>query len=242
MPHRPPPATSRHGTAASRASRTTSRARPTWRRRRSRTRPRPRPRRARRCPAGRYPPPTLPLQYGLNLPASTSTCVLKIQPATPSAGLQANSSALRDAMNQGKLIKQYEKEGRPLSELPQTESKADPSLVPCPHCGRSFNATAAERHIPKCTSIKAQPTRLRAGGRAGGWVGGRAGGGGGRWVGRGCGGPVGAAAVRRRCGSSACGGRVIPERWAWWRCSRRRKCSRQAQRRRLRSCGASAAC
>ena len=50
----------------------------------------------------------------------------------------------------------------------------DPSLVPCPHCGRRFNEKAAERHIPKCQTIKAQPKMLRRGqGRAGG-VGGRA--------------------------------------------------------------------
>lgn len=39
-------------------------------------------------------------------------------------------------------------------------------LVPCPHCGRSFNETAAERHIPRCADIRAKPRRLvRGGGR-----------------------------------------------------------------------------
>eukprot|EP00736_Rhodelphis_marinus_P014429 Rmarinus@m.18382 len=32
--------------------------------------------------------------------------------------------------------------------------------VPCPHCGRSFNQTAAERHIPKCQSIINKPKTL----------------------------------------------------------------------------------
>ena len=46
--------------------------------------------------------------------------------------------------------------------------------MPCPHCGRRFNEKAAERHIPKCQTIKAQPKMLRRGqGRAGG-MGGRA--------------------------------------------------------------------
>ena len=44
-------------------------------------------------------------------------------------------------------------------------SEPDPSLVPCPHCGRSFNEKAAERHIPRCKDQKAKPTRLKAGGR-----------------------------------------------------------------------------
>lgn len=42
----------------------------------------------------------------------------------------------------------------------------DEDLTPCPHCGRSFNETAAERHIPRCQDIKGKPTRLvRGGGR-----------------------------------------------------------------------------
>ena len=57
---------------------------------------------------------------------------------------------------------------------PAAPAGPDPSLTPCPHCGRRFNEKAAERHIPKCQSIKAQPKMLRRGqGRAGG-VGGRA--------------------------------------------------------------------
>ena len=32
--------------------------------------------------------------------------------------------------------------------------------VPCPHCGRKFNNEVAERHIPKCKTTFAKPTRL----------------------------------------------------------------------------------
>ncbi|KAH8061198.1 hypothetical protein JL722_4501 [Aureococcus anophagefferens] len=34
----------------------------------------------------------------------------------------------------------------------------------CPHCSRTFNEKAAERHIPKCQSIKAKPKSLARGG------------------------------------------------------------------------------
>ena len=73
------------------------------------------------------------------------------------------SSALRQAMKQSRLVEKYKKEGR-LSELPPMESTGpDPSLVPCPNCGRSFNEKAAARHIPKCKNIKAKPKRLMRG-------------------------------------------------------------------------------
>jgi len=39
----------------------------------------------------------------------------------------------------------------------------NPDFVKCPHCGRSFNESAAERHIPKCNSRNAnnQPKNIR---------------------------------------------------------------------------------
>jgi hypothetical protein len=43
-----------------------------------------------------------------------------------------------DAGNAGKDMDQY------------VPSGPDPSFVQCPNCGRSFNESAAERHIPKC--------------------------------------------------------------------------------------------
>ena len=67
-------------------------------------------------------------------------------------------------MKQSRMVTKYQKEGR-LSELPPmaASSEPDPSFVPCPHCGRSFNETAAARHIPRCANTKARPTRLMKG-------------------------------------------------------------------------------
>ena len=42
----------------------------------------------------------------------------------------------------------------------QLAQMASDSLIPCPHCNRRFNEKAAERHIPKCQSIKAKPSFL----------------------------------------------------------------------------------
>ena len=39
----------------------------------------------------------------------------------------------------------------------------DDGLIPCPHCGRTFNETAAERHIERCKNMKSRPKTLKAG-------------------------------------------------------------------------------
>ena len=76
---------------------------------------------------------------------------------------KSQSNALRQAMKQSRMVTKYQKEGR-LDELPPMESTGpDPSFVPCPHCGRTFNEKAAERHIPRCKDIKAKPSFLKRG-------------------------------------------------------------------------------
>lgn len=42
--------------------------------------------------------------------------------------------------------------GGKLSDLPPPPPSSNPDYVQCPHCGRRFNETAAERHIPKCST------------------------------------------------------------------------------------------
>jgi hypothetical protein len=64
-------------------------------------------------------------------------------------------------MRLSRAVTAAEKSGAPLP--PMAPSAPDPSLVPCANCGRSFSATAAERHIPKCASIVNKPTMLRRG-------------------------------------------------------------------------------
>merc|ERR1711871_1094418 len=64
------------------------------------------------------------------------------------------SANFREAMKQNKAIAEAEKSGKPLPPM-QMSSPPDPDLVPCPHCGRTFNEQAAARHIPKCAEAKA---------------------------------------------------------------------------------------
>lgn len=68
------------------------------------------------------------------------------------------SEAFRAAMKDAQVVAQFQKEGRPLSELP-APAATRPELddrVPCPHCGRRFGQQQAEKHIPSCASKKAK--------------------------------------------------------------------------------------
>lgn len=69
------------------------------------------------------------------------------------------SEELKRAMRAEREYKQAVKQGKPPPPPPMSET-VDDSLVPCPHCGRTFSEQAAERHIPKCKSQVNKPTRL----------------------------------------------------------------------------------
>ena len=71
------------------------------------------------------------------------------------------SNAFRDAMKQARMVSKAISEGAPLP--PPKISAPDPSFKLCQHCGRRFNAKAAERHIPLCSNIIAKPSVLKKG-------------------------------------------------------------------------------
>eukprot|EP00931_Biecheleriopsis_adriatica_P009739 TRINITY_DN110806_c0_g1_i1.p1 TRINITY_DN110806_c0_g1~~TRINITY_DN110806_c0_g1_i1.p1 ORF type:complete len:581 (-),score=83.67 TRINITY_DN110806_c0_g1_i1:9-1730(-) len=86
------------------------------------------------------------------------------------AGWKQKSEAFRAALKEARLVQQYQKEGRSLSELPPPKA-TDPELddrVPCPHCGRRFGDVQAQRHIPFC---KNQKMKSRPGGTGAGRAG-----------------------------------------------------------------------
>lgn len=53
-----------------------------------------------------------------------------------------------------RMVKEHLAKGGKLSELPPPPPLDTSDYVQCPHCGRKFNQTAAERHIPKCVNIR----------------------------------------------------------------------------------------
>lgn len=72
------------------------------------------------------------------------------------------SAAFRAAMRDAQVVERYQREGRPLSELPPPRA-LPPELddrTQCPHCGRKFGEEQAKRHIPICKTTKARPNGL----------------------------------------------------------------------------------
>ena len=66
---------------------------------------------------------------------------------------KSQSQALRRAM--------MEARGKSTKDMGDVDEGVIDTLVPCPHCSRKFNQTAASRHIPQCQNIKAKPKTLK---------------------------------------------------------------------------------
>jgi len=63
------------------------------------------------------------------------------------------------AIKAGKQLQKAMADGIPLSSLPPPPAarEEEDDRTPCPYCGRKFNATVAERHIPHCKNTKNKP-------------------------------------------------------------------------------------
>ncbi|KAB0804300.1 hypothetical protein PPYR_01270 [Photinus pyralis] len=69
------------------------------------------------------------------------------------------------AIRAAKMAQAHVARGGKLSDLPPPPPSDNPDYVQCPHCGRKFNQTAAERHIPKCASYEYNKPKQTRGGR-----------------------------------------------------------------------------
>lgn len=137
--------------------------------------------------------------------ASVSTEDKPVGGVSKAEAWRSQSDMLRQAMKAARDYKAAIAAGE-TPPPPPASSGPDPNLVPCPNCGRSFSDKAAERHIPKCSEIKARPKALvRGTGRTAGGTMSQA-----ASVASAAPGPAGAGpALLRSTGSfSAAGGRV----------------------------------
>ncbi|XP_075048167.1 zinc finger C2HC domain-containing protein 1C [Mixophyes fleayi] len=69
---------------------------------------------------------------------------------------QKHESFLR-TLQQARAVQNVISRGGKLSDLPPSLPEENLDYVSCPHCLRRFNPRAAERHIPKCETIKSKP-------------------------------------------------------------------------------------
>lgn len=79
----------------------------------------------------------------------------------PAAKAEAKKSNWRQkhesflqAIRQAKVVQDHVAAGGKLSDLPPPPPMDTSDYVQCPHCQRKFSEGAAERHIPKCQSIR----------------------------------------------------------------------------------------
>lgn len=61
------------------------------------------------------------------------------------------------AMKYNRKMNAVEARGGDIRNMPPPPRTVDPSLVPCPHCGRRFGETQAARHIPACKNTVNKP-------------------------------------------------------------------------------------
>ncbi|KFV93447.1 Zinc finger C2HC domain-containing protein 1C, partial [Eurypyga helias] len=64
---------------------------------------------------------------------------------------------LIQTLRQARQVQQVLSKGGKVSDLPPLPPIENPDYVACPYCRRQFAPQAAERHIPKCKTIKSRP-------------------------------------------------------------------------------------
>lgn len=77
-------------------------------------------------------------------------------PPRKSTWRQRHESFIR-TLRHARQVQQVIARGGDPSDLPSILPAENPDYVQCPHCSRHFAPKVAERHIPKCKTIKNRP-------------------------------------------------------------------------------------
>nr|XP_035928681.1 zinc finger C2HC domain-containing protein 1C isoform X1 [Halichoerus grypus] len=81
---------------------------------------------------------------------------VKAEPPQKSNWRQKHESFIRTLRHAREVQQVIAKGGNP-SDLPPILPAENPDYIQCPHCSRHFAPKVAERHIPKCKTIKNRP-------------------------------------------------------------------------------------
>ncbi|XP_012511541.1 PREDICTED: zinc finger C2HC domain-containing protein 1C isoform X1 [Propithecus coquereli] len=81
---------------------------------------------------------------------------VKAEPPQKSNWRQKHESFIR-TLRQAREVQQVIAKGGNPSDLPPILPAENPDYIQCPHCSRHFAPKVAERHIPKCKTIKNRP-------------------------------------------------------------------------------------
>ncbi|XP_029807202.1 zinc finger C2HC domain-containing protein 1C isoform X2 [Suricata suricatta] len=81
---------------------------------------------------------------------------VKADPPRKSNWRQKHESFIR-TLRQAREVQQVIAKGGNPSDLPPILPAENPDYIQCPHCSRHFAPKVAERHIPKCKTIKNRP-------------------------------------------------------------------------------------
>ncbi|XP_008062349.1 zinc finger C2HC domain-containing protein 1C [Carlito syrichta] len=81
---------------------------------------------------------------------------VKADPPRKSNWRQKHESFIR-TLRQAREVQQVIAKGGNPSDLPPILPAENPDYIQCPHCSRRFAPKVAERHIPKCKTIKNRP-------------------------------------------------------------------------------------
>lgn len=101
---------------------------------------------------------------GTSIPPGVAAAALAaaIPPAPKKADWRRKHEEFIAAIRSAKQVTAHLAKGGKLSDLPPPAPSENPDYVQCPHCSRRFNASAAERHIPKCANFQFNKPKVAA--------------------------------------------------------------------------------